>query len=203
MKLMPNMLWPRTAVTFGAASRLETIGYVTWSSTRSGLRPIHSANTITCGSERSGSASTGTLRMASSAATNAIAESTITSPRRVAHHSMSFAIMGGSVGVSAGNRSCGVRADAGDRGLQAALRVDQEGSARHDGVPLGEALEHGDALAVAAARPHAPRLEPPAAAREEHVRDLAGVHDRLGGHDERRAALVRRHLHLAVHARAQ
>src|SRR5262245_28078560 len=187
MKLMPNMLWPRTAVTFGAASRLETIGYVTWSSTRSGLRPIHSVNTTTCGSERSGSASTGTLRIASTAATNTAAESTITSPRRAAHHSMSLAIIAASVLVPgryrAGSRRVG--AEARDRGLEPALGVDQERGARHHGVALGEALEHGDAVTVAATRPHAARLEPSAPARQEHVRDLPRVHHRLGRDHER------------------
>src|SRR6516164_2660053 len=148
MKLIPNMLWPRTAVTFGAASRLETIGYVTWSSTRSGLRPIHSVNTTTCGSERSGIASTGTLRMASTAPANATADSTITIPRRWAHHSMSLAIMAASVPVARRHGRAdglsGVHADAGDRGLQPALRVDQERRARHHGVALGEPLQHRD-----------------------------------------------------------
>src|SRR6516225_7621831 len=207
MKLMPNMLWPRTAVTFGAASRLETIGYVTWSSTRSGLRPIHSVNTTTCGSERSGSASTGTRRIASTAPVNAIAESTITSPRRFAHHSMSLAIMAASVpGPGRRGRRAGVRgvgAEALDGGLQAAFRVDQERGARHHRVALGEAAEYGDAVAIAAAGPHAAWLEPASAARQEHVRDLARVHHRLGRDHERAAAAARRHVDVTVHARAQ
>src|SRR6516164_4573966 len=207
MKLMPNMLWPRTAVTFGAASRLDTIGYVTWSSTRSGLRPIHSVNTTTCGSDRSGIASTGTLRMATTAATNAIADSTITSPRRLAHHSMSLAIMAASVpGPGRRGRRAGVRgvgAEALDGGLQAALGVDQERGARHHGVALGEPLHHGDAIAVAAAGPHAARLEAPAAPREEHVRHVAGAHHGLGRHHERATAGPRGHLHMTVHAGPQ
>src|SRR5262245_30812205 len=186
MKLMPNMLWPRTAVTFGAASRLETIGYVTWSSTRSGLLPIHSVYTITCGSERSGRASTGTLRTASAAATNTAADSTITIPRWEAHHSIKRAIMAASVLVPGRHRarSGGIRAQPGDRGLEPALGVDQERGARHHRVALGEALEHGDAVAVPAAGPHPSRLEPTAAARQEHVRDLTRVDHGLRRDDQ-------------------
>ena len=40
------------------------IGYVTWSSIRSGLRPIHSVETMTCTSEMSGTASTGVADIA-------------------------------------------------------------------------------------------------------------------------------------------
>ncbi len=64
MKLIPNIETPRTSLTRGAASSAEAIGYVTWSSTRVGLRPIQSVNTMTWGSERSGIASTGTARIA-------------------------------------------------------------------------------------------------------------------------------------------
>ena len=41
---------------------LEMIGYVIWSSIRSGLRPGQSVKTITCTSERSGMASSGLVR---------------------------------------------------------------------------------------------------------------------------------------------
>src|SRR5213082_514414 len=51
---MPNMDCPRTAVTRGDPSIELTTGYVMLSSTRSGARPIHSENTITWTSERSG-----------------------------------------------------------------------------------------------------------------------------------------------------
>ncbi len=57
MKDIPNIENPRTSFTCGAAINDEVIGYVTWSSISVGLRPIHSVNTITCGSERSGMAS--------------------------------------------------------------------------------------------------------------------------------------------------
>src|SRR6266581_4772302 len=53
---------PRTYFTCGAATMLEMIGYVTWSSTRSGLRPGQSVKTITCTSERSGMASRGLVQ---------------------------------------------------------------------------------------------------------------------------------------------
>src|SRR5207244_10904299 len=79
MKLMPNIDCPRTASTPGAASSVETMGYVTWSSTRSGLRPIHSVQRLTCGSERSGIASNGTLRTATIAPSTTQAEEMNTS----------------------------------------------------------------------------------------------------------------------------
>src|SRR5690349_21872633 len=105
--------------------------------------------------------------MATTAATNAIAESTITSPRRLAYHSMSLAIMAASVPVPGRHRagSARVGADPGDRGLEPALGIDEERGARDHGVALGEPAEHGDAVAVAAAGPHPTRLEPAAAPR--------------------------------------
>ncbi len=54
---IPNIDWPRTACTFGAETSALEMGYVTWSSTRSALCPIHSVKTITWTSERSGIAS--------------------------------------------------------------------------------------------------------------------------------------------------
>ena len=62
-KLIPNIEKPRTSVTCGAATNDDTIGYVTWSSTSVGLRPIHSVKTITWGSDRSGMASSLVRRM--------------------------------------------------------------------------------------------------------------------------------------------
>src|SRR5213593_469343 len=53
---------PRTYFTCGAAIMLEMIGYVIWSSIRSGLRPGQSVKTITCTSERSGMASSGLVQ---------------------------------------------------------------------------------------------------------------------------------------------
>src|SRR5678816_277664 len=59
MNDIPNIDWPRTYFTRGAAISDDEIGYVIWSSTRSGLRPIHSVKMITCASDRSGIASSG------------------------------------------------------------------------------------------------------------------------------------------------
>src|SRR5215468_11205829 len=59
MNDIPNIDWPRTYFTPGAAISDDEIGYVIWSSTRSGLRPIHSVKMITCASDRSGIASSG------------------------------------------------------------------------------------------------------------------------------------------------
>ena len=42
VKLMPNIEQPRTVRTPGVLCKARTSGYVIWSSTRSGLRPIHS-----------------------------------------------------------------------------------------------------------------------------------------------------------------
>ncbi len=61
-KLIPNIDVPRTFFTFGIPSRLLTSGYVTWSSMICGLRPVHSVNTITWFSDRSGIASIGFCR---------------------------------------------------------------------------------------------------------------------------------------------
>src|SRR5438093_506322 len=61
---MPKSVKPRTALTRGVEISALTIGYVIWSSMRSGLRPIHSVETITCTSEMSGTASSGVLVMA-------------------------------------------------------------------------------------------------------------------------------------------
>src|SRR6185503_7512395 len=116
---------------------------------------------MTCGSERSGMASSGTRRMTSTEPTNASTDRITTSARCVAHHSISRAIIARSMPV------CGARGgadgvgstEAGDGGLQAALGVDQERGTRHHGVALGETLEHGDLVAVAGPGPHAPGLE--------------------------------------------
>src|SRR5438552_13662995 len=61
---IPKSVNPRTALTCGVEIKADTIGYVIWSSMRSGLRPIHSVDTITCTSEISGTASSGVFVMA-------------------------------------------------------------------------------------------------------------------------------------------
>ena len=96
MKLMPNIDRPRTSVTPGAASSDDVIGYVTWSSTRSGERPIHSVNTITCGSDRSGMASSGVSRRLHTAAIIAKPTPRNTILRFRALSSMILSIMAGS-----------------------------------------------------------------------------------------------------------
>ena len=55
---------PRTNFTLGAAMKRVEIGYVTWSSTRSGERPCQSVEMMTCVSLRSGIASSGVRRSA-------------------------------------------------------------------------------------------------------------------------------------------
>src|SRR5512147_2783001 len=130
---------------------------------------------MTCGSLRSGIASSGTRRMTSTAPTNAIADSRMTSTRRMAHHSMILAIMPASVLV--GRRVAASRWDdtlarlrvavhAGDGRLQAALGVDQERRAGDHRVAGGEPAQHGDAVTVAAAGPHPARLVAAVAAGE-------------------------------------
>src|SRR2546427_762599 len=61
---MPKSVKPRTDLTCGVEMSADTMGYVIWCSIRSGLRPIHSVETITCTSEMSGTASSGGLVMA-------------------------------------------------------------------------------------------------------------------------------------------
>src|SRR5437016_11268531 len=61
---IPKSVNPRTALTCGVEIKADTIGYVIWSSMRSGLRPIHSVETMTWTSEMSGTASSGVFVMA-------------------------------------------------------------------------------------------------------------------------------------------
>src|SRR6266704_6131285 len=90
---MPKSVKPRTALTFGVEMSAETIGYVIGSSMRSGLRPIHSVETITCTSEISGTASSGVFVMAQMPHTVTIAVPVNTRNRLDAHQSMVRSIM--------------------------------------------------------------------------------------------------------------
>src|SRR5712691_9653623 len=90
---MPKSVKPRTAFTCGVEISALTIGYVIWSSMRSGLRPIHSVETITCTSEMSGTASSGVLAMAQMPHTVRITVPVNTRNRLDAHQSMIRSIM--------------------------------------------------------------------------------------------------------------
>src|SRR5258706_7062683 len=118
---------------------------------------------MTCGSERSGIASSGTLRTATSEPTTTNAVTTNTSTRWVAQYSMILPTMGKS---SVGMAGRGLLPHAGDRRLQAALGVDQERGAGHHRVALGYALQDLHAVAVGGAGPHQARLEVPVGARQ-------------------------------------
>src|SRR6058998_1506429 len=87
------MLRPRTYCTPGTPRSAVTIGYVIWSSTISGLRPIHSVETITWVSERSGIASTGVFRNARTPKAAATRTATMVSARFRAHHAMRRSII--------------------------------------------------------------------------------------------------------------
>src|SRR5688572_23649914 len=90
---MPKSVKPRTLRTRGVETSAETIGYVTWSSIRSGLRPGHSVETITWTSEMSGTASTGIERMAHTPHTVSITVPVKTRNRFRAHQSTTRSIM--------------------------------------------------------------------------------------------------------------
>src|SRR6266571_1456545 len=90
---MPKSVKPRTALTCGVEISALTIGYVIWSSMRSGLRPIHSVETITCTSEISGTASSGVLVMAQMPHTVTMTVPVNTRNRLDAHQSMIRSIM--------------------------------------------------------------------------------------------------------------
>src|SRR3989442_5361757 len=107
------MLSPRTYCTPGAPRSAVTIGYVIWSSTMSGLRPIHSVETITCVSERSGMASSGVFRSARTPKPAATMTATRVSARFFAHQAMRRPIMEAPLPFLR-------------RGLESALRRDQK-----------------------------------------------------------------------------
>src|SRR5437016_10697215 len=90
---IPKSVNPRTALTCGVEIKADTIGYVIWSSMRSGLRPIHSVETITWTSEMSGTASSGVLVMAHMPHSVRITVPVNTRNRLEAHQSMVFSII--------------------------------------------------------------------------------------------------------------
>src|SRR3990172_9299905 len=90
---MPKSVNPRAVRPRGAETSEVTSGYVTWSSMRSGLRPGHSVDTMTCTSEMSGTASSGVLSIAHpphAASARAVVN---TRNRLCAHHEMMDSIM--------------------------------------------------------------------------------------------------------------
>src|SRR5258705_12398644 len=89
---MPKSVNPRTVRTRGADSSEVTMGYVTWSSMMSGLRPIHSVETMTCTSEMSGTASSGVAVIAQMPHSVSTIVPVNTRKRLPAHQSMIRAI---------------------------------------------------------------------------------------------------------------
>src|SRR6185295_9064919 len=140
-KDIPNIEKPRTSVTWGVPISFETMGYVTWSSTRVGLRPIHSVKTITWGSERSGMASRRVRLMATAEPTRAKPTPNNTSKRLRAQSSMIFSTMGVSSAPGFRDRLLAVvfhRRLPLDGGAQPALGVDEEVARGHDGLSLAD-----------------------------------------------------------------
>src|SRR5689334_15815054 len=111
---------------------------------------------MTCGSPRSGIASSFAWRIDQTAPAVAIATPSSAASRLRAHSSMMRATMrGSSAGLGGGSEAL-------DGGAQAALRVDEEVGRRHDPLALGEALEDLHAIVGLHADPHRARLEPAA-----------------------------------------
>src|SRR5438132_2595214 len=90
---MPKSVKPRTDLTRGVEINDVTMGYVIWSSIRSGLRPIHSVATITCTSEMSGTASSGVFVIAQMPHTVTITVPVKTRKRFDAHQSITRSII--------------------------------------------------------------------------------------------------------------
>ena len=102
---MPKSVKPRTVWTRGVEISEVTIGYVTWSSMRSGLRPSHSVTMITCTSEMSGTASSGVRCMAHAPHTARASAPHRTTTRLAAHHAIQRSIIGNPLRLPAG-RAC-------------------------------------------------------------------------------------------------
>src|SRR5882762_8931106 len=83
-----NIVWARTALTCGAASRAVTIGYVTWSSMMLGGDPSQLVWMMTCTSEISGRASSGMWPIDQMPAITNSKTPVNTRNRLRAHHSM-------------------------------------------------------------------------------------------------------------------
>src|SRR6266540_4948153 len=126
---------------------------------------------MTCGSLRSGMASSGTPRTANNEPTTMNAVKMNTSARWVAQYSMIRPTMARlSVLVTGG----GLSPHTGDRRLEAALGIDQERGARDYRVACREPLQDLDAVpGLVPDRDHA-RLEQAARAGQEHVAVLPG-----------------------------
>src|SRR5690349_21637081 len=155
------MLSPRTYRTPGAPRSAVTMGYVTWSSTMSALRPIHSVEMITWVSESSGIASSGVLRKALRPKPAATRMAATVSARFRAHLPMRRSII-------APSPLRPVR-------LEPALGRDQEVPRGHDGLAGGEARD--DFVLVARLRPqgHGARSEPPVSQIHEYDALVADV----------------------------
>src|SRR5882762_6274725 len=125
------MLSPRTYCTPGTPRRAVTMGYVTWSSTMSGLRPIHSVEMITWVSDRSGIASSGVSQRARTPNPAATMIAARVSTRFRAHHAMRRSIIASLPFLR--------------RRLELALRRYEEIARGHHGLSVPEIHEH-DAL---------------------------------------------------------
>src|SRR5207244_1368752 len=90
---MPKSVKPRTDLTRGVEINDVTMGYVIWSSIRSGLRPIHSVATITWTSEISGTASSGVFVIAQMPHTVTMTVPLKTRKRFDAHQSITRSII--------------------------------------------------------------------------------------------------------------
>src|ERR1051325_4476941 len=121
---------------------------------------------MTCGSERSGMASSLARRMETSAATMAKPTPSSTRPRLRAQSSMILSTMTSLLAP----------------GAQPALRVDEEVAGGDHSLALGDAVEELHALAVARADLHGARLEVAALLGDEDVARVAGVDQRLRRH---------------------
>src|SRR5688500_6527323 len=132
MNDIPNIEKPRTSSTCGADTSAETMGYVTWSSISVGLRPIHSVKTITCGSERSGMASSFTRWMDQIAQAVAKPTPSRTNRRFFAQNSMMRSTM--SSPSAPARRAL-------DRRAQPTLRIEQKVAGGDDCLVRGQPRE--------------------------------------------------------------
>src|SRR5258706_5475425 len=164
------MLSPRTYCTPGTPRSAVTMGYVTWSSTMSGLRPIHSVETITWVSERSGMASSvvfGKARMPKPAATRIAAR---VRTRFRAHQAMRRSI----IALLPFLR----------RGFEPALGRDQEIPRGHDDLSGLEARDHLVVVARLRSKGHGARSESAVPQVHEHHTPVADVEDGALGNRE-------------------
>src|SRR6266851_6168967 len=146
---------------------------------------------MTCGSERSGTASSLACRMLQSAAALAKATPSRTRRRFRAQNSMTRVTMRAPVLAAVPlarlrprRRLRSAARNTLDGGPQPTLRIDEEVGGGHDCLAVAGALEELHLAEVAGTDLDPARLEAPARVHHEHVLELAGIHDRLRGNDE-------------------